>query len=276
VVNAAATITGSGASGSFGSALSAGGSVVGDVSIDLAIGSQLADNRAGTVTIFDGDDLSGTVSLASAFVLTGEASNRVGKNVIIGKDVTGDGQADVVSGAWRRGGNDGGVYVIAGPVVAAAMTSADANVSVLNGQENRRVGAWLAVGDVDGDGGNDIIAATSRSGYNLMVYHGGVGLDGIIDTVVSQPAGANESFFALLSEDSICDIDNDGDDELFVGGEHWSWILDHEALTSTPLRTYNEGIGFIHPVCPGDINGDGSVDFALIVRNTDGSVILKY
>ncbi len=271
-----ATITGTGNTGTFGAAISAGGSVVGDGTVDLAIGAGFASGQAGQIWVFDGDNLTGNLTTAGVPTITGPAGSRLGTNVIIGKDVTGDGQADLVTGMWRYNGIDGGFLVIAGPITDSALTSAHPSATLIPGSTGRRVGIYLAVGDVDGDGGMDILGATARFGYQVHVYHGGQALDTTLDRIISRPPGVDTNYFGVIDEMSICDIDGDGEDELFVGGQNYSWLFDHAALTATPMRAYDDGVGYIHPVCYGDADNNQQRDFAIIVRNADGSVILKH
>ncbi|HEX7975784.1 MAG TPA: FG-GAP repeat protein [Anaerolineales bacterium] len=166
--------------------------------------------ETGTVyAVYGGSGLAGTISLtnASVTVYGAAAGDRLGRSIVAG-DVNTDGYADMILGASRAspGGrtNAGEIYVIHGGSAIPAsiqLSSASADMQILGAQGGNtnngtcdettaattdcsdETGHSVAVGDVNGDHGLDIVAgavfanngSVLDTGAAYVIYGVGVG-----------------------------------------------------------------------------------------------------
>ncbi len=150
-------------------------------------------------------------------------------------DINGDGFDDIVMGAYYadpNGRNAAGiVYVIFGETQANQQTEIDlsvsnADISILGANSNDQLGKTIAVGNVNGDGYDDIIISApyaSETGREscgkVYVILGGLGLlnsyDLLYEEYDSVIIGQNTNDYLGISL-SCGDINNDNYDDLFV------------------------------------------------------------
>lgn len=152
------------------------GDVTGDDQPDLAVGapmSHAAMPDAGLVSIYTGSPsmLSDAPELQTR--VAGEFDDhQLGTGLAAGRDLTGDGQGDLVMGAinaWQGLITKGGrVYVMAGsPALGEMMSARFAGQQVYGGQVKEYLGRAMALSDLDADGTAELLIGTGyRNGVN--------------------------------------------------------------------------------------------------------------
>lgn len=159
-------------------------------------------------------------------------------------DVDGDGQNDLLVGAFYADGaiglDSGKLYVISGRLLTNLL-AAGANldlasewpdgVAAYSGPDARaRLGVWVAAGDVDGDGRQDIVAGADQADGGggasetgqVWVLPGPVLMQGATTDLSTFPTGAKVIFGAdpvdHLGSTVVCaDVDGDGFDDVVAG-----------------------------------------------------------
>ena len=185
----------------------ASGDLTGDGVDDVVVATT---NGGGRVKIYDGRDYS-VIADFSAF----SATSRGGAFVAVG-DVTGDGRADLVVGAGT--GNRPQIKIFRGQDLNVAAPVASANFFAYD--INFTGGVRVAVGDVNGDGIGDVIAAPGK------------GAQPIVKIFTTQAKWGDTSFSRY-------------------------------GYTTTDLRVGNSGDTGGVFVRAGDMNGDGKADIAV-------------
>ncbi|MBP6881239.1 MAG: FG-GAP repeat protein [Candidatus Pacebacteria bacterium] len=127
---------------------------------DLAVSANAYNTTQGRVYIFYGDNLATKNASAADMILTGETtSNHFGVSLASG-DLNADGKDDLAAGASLYGTSRGRVYVFYGKNLrTTSVTHADV---IINGQKTGiKFGEVLALGDLSGNGVNDLIVGAS-------------------------------------------------------------------------------------------------------------------
>ena len=247
-----------------GGSVSSGGDVNGDGIDDIIIGADRADPNGGssgeTYVVFgstDGFNASFALSSLAAgdgstgFVLNGiDNSDVSGRSVSAAGDVNGDGIDDIIigaDGATPNGFRSGETYVVfgstdgfSGTFELSTLAAGDGSTGfVLNGisaddESGRNV---AGVGDINGDGFDDIIIGAANTGYAYIDYYNVTrargeayvlfgGSDGFSATIeLSDLNGANGFSIAGIDEgdelgravSSAGDVNGDGIDDFLVG-----------------------------------------------------------
>lgn len=196
-----------------------GGGAPAEVNVFDAAGAKLASFLA---------DTSG--SLAGAFVAAG--------------DVTGDGRAEIVV---ALGGTAPliRVFALAGDAVATQLASFDAGLASP---------ARVAVGDVNGDGKGEIVAATGPNTTPVVKVFSGEG------TLLSELAPYDSTFTRGVHV-AAGNVTGDARAEIIVGSADGTRnevrVLDAEGKALVPPFAAYDGFGGAITVAAGDVNGDG-------------------
>lgn len=176
------------------------------------------------------------------------------------------------SGRWRLG-----VAALVGALTLAGLAGAAAPGAQLQAYQAFDVGSWpaaVAVGDVTGDGRNDVVMTTDfyfdpANDYRVWVFAQTAG--GGLATPVSYPSAAGTSD---LDSVAIADITADGRKDVVVGatgaGVQVFPQLSSGALGSATLYPTPNG----RQVRVGNLNGDGRVDVAAVGWGTNNVSVL--
>ncbi|WP_245915505.1 FG-GAP-like repeat-containing protein [Leptospira johnsonii] len=231
----------------------------------------------GVAYIFNGGSsgISATDSSMADHSITGQG--RMGYASAMG-DVNGDGYGDLVIGASDYSGLQGITYIFHGSTSGIITnTAAGANL-ILNYTGSNEFGYAVALGDVNGDGYDDLANGAYRvsgfSGLAFIYYSTGAG--GISSTAATSISGPGGSNFACGI--GLGDINGDGFSDLIVGGNAYAgsaggvWIFHSSGSAGVTVGSYtlantvivgettsNFGIRLF----TGDVNGDGYADLAV-------------
>jgi len=187
---------------------------------DLLIGAPGADS-AWLVTgpVLDQRELA-TASLAR--LLGSEAGGQAGAAVSGAGDVDGDGQGDLLVGAWLEGAGAGVAYLVLGPV--SGTLSLDSAHLVLVGQQPGDLAGYAVsgAGDTDGDGFDDLLVgargasrAASEAGMAYLLQGGPQGTQDLADAASIE--GSRDRDYAGCALTNLGDADGDGLADVAVG-----------------------------------------------------------
>jgi hypothetical protein len=258
----------------------------GDGYADLAVGALSATvggtYNSGAAYVFHGSatGVASAAASAAATTVTGTLGSYFGAAVALG-DVNGDGYADLVVGAYgyttvvSTQTYTGAVYVFHGSnsgITSVASSAANTTLLGNNRTGGSLFGSAVALGDVNGDGYEDLAVGMVDVAY---VFHGSS--TGIASANYSAAAStvsgeSNSSFGYSLA---LGDVNGDGYADLAVGAAKaydkvyvfngsTSGIADTSFSTASTVLTGPSGnSNFGISVALGDVNGDGYADLAV-------------
>ncbi len=318
-----------GASGetAFGSSVSNAGDINGDGIDDILIGNPNYKSNKGVVyVVYGGNDLSNfsfdeDLESSRGFKIEGSAAeDNLGTSIKGLGDINGDGVNDffiVAPGAYS---SYGVVYVIYGSKSKQSNMDLSTGLSLSRGFTIRITSGYSlisfvvnTVGDVNGDGIQDLIFGLpgyrvssdplSSRGIVFVIYVSGKNSPNITITESIDPSqgffiqGSNNTFYFGLSVSTAGDINEDGIDDIIIGGidiigrayvlygskeKPGSIDLNNGldvtrgfviTLETTSLNYFGFSVSYA-----GDLNNDGIADVAIgaPLENTYGSVYIIY
>ncbi len=223
----------------------------------------------GVVCDVPGCGTSATESLSFADqILPGEASrDEAGAGLAGVGDTDGDGTDDLLIGAPGWTSDAGRAYLVLGGSGAVALSGAPA---LWNGDSAERAGAAVGGGDLDGDGGIDLVigapAASGDAGAVYVVGSRSLGTESLSAASTIWTGGGGDGLGSAIT---VADLDGDGRASALVGGTTaggtgGAWLLDSSggAATGAALILSGEdpddGAGFA--LATADFDGDGVLD----------------
>ena len=255
---------------------------------DVIVADSQYNNKTGRVYIYYGSS-NGITSSASA-IITGEGQNdEFGKSVSMG-DMNGDGQTDIVVGAFRKDNiQNGAIYIFHNNITGNIFAS---SANKILRSINNNFGTTVDVGDINKDGFDDIAVRgdwmnTGRWG-SVYIFHGsstGITQTDIesADSIITCYYGYFYNNFGILT--ILDDINNDGYLDLIAGADYYGhsgygnkifvYPGNNGGISSTIADTpnidhlvWNPDAGDNLPeykmsAALGDINGDGYPDLAI-------------
>ncbi|MBN2392314.1 MAG: FG-GAP repeat protein [Anaerolineae bacterium] len=263
---------------SFGSSVATAGDVNGDGNADLVVGAPGYDDSRGKVRIYHGSAAGlGENDREADWITTGEnAYDCFGSSVATAGDVNGDGNADLVVGAYGYDDYRGKAYVYHGSDVGLGATPAWTAIGEHTGDyyTGDSFGYAVAtVGDVNGDGYADLVVGAYRYDGNrgkAYVYYGTRwGLNPAFDWTAGGENAYDRFGYAV---GTAGDVNGDGFADLIVGaygydggrGRAYLFQGSSAGLSAVPAwSVLGEGAGdnFARAVgAAGDVNGDGYAD----------------
>ncbi len=241
-----ATLTGEVAGDQAGYALHGAGDQDNDGYDDILVGARdeaTGGTGAGAVYLVSGP-LSGALGLASADAkLTGVGATNVAGFVVSGwSDIDGDGNTDIVTGAYGNSSSAteaGATYISYGPVTGSSSLSA-ADVVFYGEAADDRSGRWVASdGDVDADGLADVLVGaylsdgdgtTADSGRAYLVYGAPSGTLTLsdADAVLTGETAGDQAGYTVENNG---DVDGDGYDDVLVSAVYENSIGSRNGAT---------------------------------------------
>jgi len=220
-------------------ALAAAGDVDGDGLGDLVVGAPLTAADSGAVVLVAGPAADGLDDPVA--VVEDDECRLLGEAVLGAGDLDGDGYDDLAFSArsyMDSGTGEGTVAVASGPL--SGLSGLDA-ASVVEGDGiSGKLGAALAVEDIDGDGSDEIVAGAPYAEWADVhcgvVYALSADAPGVVSDVALATVGGNTAgqFFGAAL-DTLGDTDGDGLDDLAAGAESISGARGQVWLIPGPL-----------------------------------------
>lgn len=279
------TMSGSAAGERLGQSVATAGDIDGDGYADFLVGIPRRDANRGHVLLFHGNPNGSAEVLWSQ---PGGADSFFGQCVATAGDVNGDGFSDVLIGApFQDNGqdNEGRAYVYRGQAGISSYSQLSYAESDLPGLLLAYGYAVTRVGDVDGDGYDDLLASANSGNVGRVQFHRG-GPNGINVASSWSRTGqhSGERFGQALG--GAGDVNGDGYDDFLIGAPgfdpggapatgrvhlYLGSAAGPGALAAWTANGVQPGEQFGAAVaCDGDVNGDGYDDILIGSPKHDG------
>ncbi|MCI0636958.1 MAG: FG-GAP-like repeat-containing protein, partial [Actinobacteria bacterium] len=224
---ASAVLFGEAAGERFGSALETG-DLDGDGVADLLAGASPADEaHPGAVYVFRGGRELLTGATASAWLVGDHGGDGFGSTLEVG-DLDGDRDLDLLVGApgsAQNGSSSGAVYIYRGGL---AFPSPRVDSVLLGEASGHRFGTALSLGDVDGDGREDLLVGAAgagrdlRGGGRVYVFRGGPELACCEASLADAILEADLDGSNLGASLAVADASGDGIADVLAGAPSFS------------------------------------------------------
>ncbi len=264
-VSTTASTTISGAPSTYtGACVTAVGDINRDGYADIAVGAPWNGGYNGSVLVYHGS-ASGTSSTVTT-TINGPGPNSYFGWSIAGGDVTGDGYADLLIGAYYRSSYTGAAYLYRSSGTSLSTTA----TTSLTGSSSSYFGWAVQLADVTGDGYDDAIIGSYNysSATGLVSWYKGSS-SGLASSASGTLSGSSSSRFGFSLGHE--DINADGYDDVLVGSPYYSSYYGRVSLyqgsssgpssatTSITASTSGSYLGYA-VAGAGDVNGDGYGD----------------
>lgn len=255
------TMTGQAANDYFGFSVSSAGDVNGDGFADVIVGAYGYSTNTGRVYIFFGGS---TMNNISDVTMTGEVTNNnFGYSVSSADDLTGDGFADVIVGAYGYAMFAGRAYVYFG---GSSMNNVS-DVTMTGEQVSDKFGSSVSsAGDLNGDGYADVIVGAygySTNTGRVYIYYGGLAMNSGSDLRITGEATFNNFGYSVSTAG---DVNRDGYADVIVGANGYDRAYIYYGglsmnSSASVILTGESTASFGNSVSTaGDVNGDGYSD----------------
>lgn len=245
---------------------------------------QVSGGGAGSPGAAGSSDPAGSAGVSGAAGASGDP----GSGGTLGSAGTGSGSAGTQGSAGVSG--DAGNTGAAGSTVACGDGAGGQGMAALMAPieyETHRYGGFAAIGDLNGDGKPDLVAAnyfyTDHTGISAAAGRPAAGDGGSLSVFLSAPGGGlaaprHYGLTGAASSIAVGDLNADGKADVVVVNQQGVgvWINDGTGAL-LDREVYSTGVE-PYAVAIGDLNGDGKADVAIANRgysplgDTDGDV----